>query len=38
MAARSNTAVEATARELVVTRVFNAPRELVWKMNLRILD
>ena len=32
MAARSNTAAESTAdRELVVTRVFDAPRELVWK-------
>ena len=31
MAARSNTAVESNARELVVTRIFDAPRELIWK-------
>ena len=31
MAARSSTAAESTARELVVTRVFDAPRELMWK-------
>ena len=31
MAARSNTAVESTDRALVVTRVFDAPRDLVWK-------
>jgi uncharacterized protein YndB with AHSA1/START domain len=31
MAARSNTAVESTDRELVVTRIFDAPRELMWK-------
>jgi len=31
MAARSNTVVESTARELVVTRIFDAPRELMWK-------
>jgi uncharacterized protein YndB with AHSA1/START domain len=31
MAARSSTAAESAARELVVTRVFNAPRELMWK-------
>ena len=31
MAARSNTAVESTDRALVVTRVFDAPRELMWK-------
>jgi len=31
MAARSNTAAESTACELVVTRVFDAPRELMWK-------
>ncbi len=31
MAARSSTAAESTDRELVITRVFDAPRELVWK-------
>jgi uncharacterized protein YndB with AHSA1/START domain len=31
MDARSNTAAESTDRALIVTRVFNAPRELVWK-------
>jgi uncharacterized protein YndB with AHSA1/START domain len=31
MAGRSNAAVEAGPRELVITRVLNAPRELVWK-------
>ena len=31
MAARSSAAAESADRELVVTRVFNAPRELVWK-------
>jgi len=31
MAARSSTAAESTARELVVTRVFDASRELMWK-------
>ena len=31
MAARSNTAAESIDRELVITRVFNAPRDLVWK-------
>jgi uncharacterized protein YndB with AHSA1/START domain len=30
MAARSNTAVESTDRAIVVTRVFDASRELVW--------
>ena len=30
MAARSNTAVESADRALVVTRVFDAPRQLVW--------
>jgi|SRR5579862_1873985 len=30
MASRSNTAVESTDRELVVTRIFDAPRELMW--------
>jgi uncharacterized protein YndB with AHSA1/START domain len=31
MDARSNTAAESADRALVVTRVFDAPRELVWK-------
>jgi uncharacterized protein YndB with AHSA1/START domain len=31
MAARSNTAAESTDRELVVTRIFDAPREVMWK-------
>ena len=31
MDARSSTAAESAAHELVVTRVFNAPREMVWK-------
>ena len=31
MAARSSTATESAARELVVTRIFDAPRELMWK-------
>jgi uncharacterized protein YndB with AHSA1/START domain len=31
MAARSNVAAESTERELVITRVVNAPREMVWK-------
>ena len=31
MAARSNAAAESVDRELVITRVFDAPRELVWK-------
>ena len=31
MAARSSAAAESADRELVVTRVFDAPRELVWK-------
>ena len=31
MAARSSTATESTDRALVVTRVFDAPRELMWK-------
>ena len=30
MAARSNTAVESTDRSLVVTRIFDTPRELMW--------
>ena len=31
MAARSSTVAESADRALVVTRVFNAPRELMWK-------
>jgi uncharacterized protein YndB with AHSA1/START domain len=31
MAARSDAAANADAREFVITRVLNAPRELVWK-------
>ena len=31
MAAKSNAAAESAEHELVVTRVFNAPREMVWK-------
>ena len=31
MSARSNAAVESTEHELVITRVLNAPREMVWK-------
>ena len=31
MAAKSSAAVESTERELVVTRVLDAPRDLVWK-------
>ena len=31
MAARSNAAVEAAERELVITRIFDAPRELVFR-------
>jgi uncharacterized protein YndB with AHSA1/START domain len=31
MAARNSTAAESGEHELVVTRVFNAPREMVWK-------
>jgi uncharacterized protein YndB with AHSA1/START domain len=31
MAARSNTAAESADRALVVTRIFDAPRELMWK-------
>jgi uncharacterized protein YndB with AHSA1/START domain len=31
MAAKSNAAAESAEHELVVTRVFNAPREVVWK-------
>jgi uncharacterized protein YndB with AHSA1/START domain len=31
MAARSSTAAESAERELVITRVFDAPRDLVWK-------
>ena len=31
MDARSSTAAESTDRALVVTRVFDAPRDLVWK-------
>ena len=31
MDARSSAAAESAAHELVVTRVFNAPREMVWK-------
>jgi uncharacterized protein YndB with AHSA1/START domain len=31
MAARSSAAMQPAERELVITRVFDAPRELVWK-------
>jgi uncharacterized protein YndB with AHSA1/START domain len=31
MAARSSAAAEPVVRELVLTRIFNAPRDLVWK-------
>jgi uncharacterized protein YndB with AHSA1/START domain len=31
MAAESNLATEAEDRLLVITRIFDAPRELVWK-------
>ena len=31
MAAKSNATAESTDRAVVITRVFNAPRELVWK-------
>jgi len=31
MAARSSIAAESAERELVISRVFNAPRDLVWK-------
>ena len=31
MAARNSSAAESTDRELVITRVFDAPRELIWK-------
>jgi uncharacterized protein YndB with AHSA1/START domain len=31
MAARSSAALESAERELVITRVFDAPRSLVWK-------
>ena len=33
MDARSNTAAESTDCALIVTRVFDAPRELVWKAS-----
>jgi uncharacterized protein YndB with AHSA1/START domain len=31
MGARSSAPTETADRDLVITRVFNAPRELVWK-------
>ena len=31
MAARSNAAAESDTREILISRVFNAPRDLVWK-------